>query len=210
LDVSASWLIPNLHDGHLTLSFSLALIDFTGRRPRVGLAPIELTPQSVSDIPEKGGTILGSSRGKQPTYSMVDFLAEQKINILLCTGGDGTLRGAQEIAKEVQTTQLILAEYLIHFADFLLVIMSALVIGKSVLVATHCLSSGVSIRPQLFNRSYSRPLSTVRSCSWCGFLKSSANTGSPVGPLAESPNMWGSISRGTGLSQSRSGSSFCF
>ena len=33
---------------------------------------------------------------------MVDFLAEQKINILLCIGGDGTLRGAQEIAKEVQ------------------------------------------------------------------------------------------------------------
>jgi 6-phosphofructokinase 1 len=33
---------------------------------------------------------------------MVDFLAEQKINILLCIGGDGRLRGAQEIAKEVQ------------------------------------------------------------------------------------------------------------
>ncbi len=33
---------------------------------------------------------------------MVDFLAEQKINILLCIGGDGTLRGEQEIAKEVQ------------------------------------------------------------------------------------------------------------
>ena len=31
---------------------------------------------------------------------MVDFLAEQKVNILLCIGGDGTLRGAQEIAKE--------------------------------------------------------------------------------------------------------------
>lgn len=68
--------------------------------PRVGLPPIELTPQSVSDIHEKGGTILGSSRGKQPTDSIADFLAEQKINILLCIGGDGTLRGAQDIAKE--------------------------------------------------------------------------------------------------------------
>jgi 6-phosphofructokinase 1 len=75
---------------------------YAGLNPRVGLRPSELTPRSVSDIHEKGGTILGSSRGQQPTYSMVDFLAEQKINILLCIGGDGTLRGAQEIAKEVQ------------------------------------------------------------------------------------------------------------
>jgi len=40
---------------------------FAGLNPKVGLAPIELTPQSVSDIHEKGGTVLGSSRGKQPT-----------------------------------------------------------------------------------------------------------------------------------------------
>ena len=74
---------------------------YEGLNPRVGLPPIELTPQSVSDIHEKGGTMLGSSRGKQPTDCMVDFLAEQKINILLCIGGDGTLRGAQDISKEV-------------------------------------------------------------------------------------------------------------
>jgi 6-phosphofructokinase 1 len=60
---------------------------YAGLNPKVGIPPIELTPQLVSDIHEKGGTILGSSRGKQPTYSMVDFLAEQKINILLCIGG---------------------------------------------------------------------------------------------------------------------------
>ena len=35
----------------------------------------------------------------------------------------------------VLTTQLVLADYLIHFADFMLVTMSALVVGKSVLVA---------------------------------------------------------------------------
>jgi 6-phosphofructokinase 1 len=40
---------------------------------------------------------------------MVDFLAEQRINILLCIGGDGTLRGAQEIAKEVQKRGLNIA-----------------------------------------------------------------------------------------------------
>ena len=35
----------------------------------------------------------------------------------------------------VLTTQLFLADYLIHFADFMLVTLSALVVGKSVLVA---------------------------------------------------------------------------
>jgi hypothetical protein len=37
----------------------------------------------------------------------------------------------------VLTTQLILSDYLIHFANFLLVTFSALVVGKAVLVANH-------------------------------------------------------------------------
>jgi len=35
----------------------------------------------------------------------------------------------------VLTTQLILADYLIHFANFMLVTMSALIVAKAVLVA---------------------------------------------------------------------------
>ncbi|HYZ72822.1 MAG TPA: ATP-dependent 6-phosphofructokinase, partial [Chthoniobacterales bacterium] len=82
---------------------------YAGLNPKIGLPPIELTPKSVSDIHEKGGTILGSSRGQQPSDAMAEFLVEQKINILLCIGGDGTLRGAQDIAKEVQGRGLKLA-----------------------------------------------------------------------------------------------------
>jgi hypothetical protein len=37
----------------------------------------------------------------------------------------------------VLTTQLILADYLIHFADFMLVTFSALIVGKAVLLANH-------------------------------------------------------------------------
>ena len=37
----------------------------------------------------------------------------------------------------VWTTQLILADYLIHFANFMLVTFSALIVGKAVLVANH-------------------------------------------------------------------------
>jgi 6-phosphofructokinase 1 len=82
---------------------------YAGLNPKIGLPPIELTPKSVSDIHEKGGTILGSSRGQQPSDIMAEFLVDQKINILLCIGGDGTLRGAQDIAKEVQSRGLKLA-----------------------------------------------------------------------------------------------------
>ena len=37
----------------------------------------------------------------------------------------------------VLTTQLILADYLIHFANFMIVTLSALIVGKAVLVANH-------------------------------------------------------------------------
>ena len=40
---------------------------------------------------------------------MAEFLVEEKINILLCVGGDSTLRGAQDVAKEVQRRGLNLA-----------------------------------------------------------------------------------------------------
>ena len=82
---------------------------YAGLNTEVGLPPIELTPQLVSDIHEQGGTVLGSSRGQQPTGRMVDFLIERHVDILFCIGGDGTLRGAQAIAAEVQKRNLNIA-----------------------------------------------------------------------------------------------------
>jgi 6-phosphofructokinase 1 len=40
---------------------------------------------------------------------MVDFMRKEKINILLCIGGDGTQRGAYEIFREVQRQKLPIA-----------------------------------------------------------------------------------------------------
>jgi 6-phosphofructokinase 1 len=40
---------------------------------------------------------------------MVDFLAREGINVLLCTGGDGTLRGARDIAQEALQRKLPIA-----------------------------------------------------------------------------------------------------
>ena len=75
---------------------------YEGLTYRFGHAPMELNPEAVSRIHEYGGTILGSSRGHQDISEMVDTLDRMNIGILFAIGGDGTLRGAQGIAEEVQ------------------------------------------------------------------------------------------------------------
>lgn len=62
----------------------------------------ELTPDSVKDIHEFGGTILGSSRGAQSVPKMVDTLQENSIDLLFTIGGDGTLKGANAIGEEIE------------------------------------------------------------------------------------------------------------
>jgi len=62
---------------------------------------IDLTPQVVSDINEHGGTILGSSRGEQDPAGVVDCLEQMGVNLLFVIGGDGTMRGAIEIVREI-------------------------------------------------------------------------------------------------------------
>ena len=75
---------------------------YEGLTYRFGHSPLELSPEAVSRIHEYGGTILGSSRGHQEISEMVDTLDRMNIGILFAIGGDGTLRGAQGIAEEVQ------------------------------------------------------------------------------------------------------------
>jgi 6-phosphofructokinase 1 len=74
---------------------------YEGLSPKYGHVPLELTPESVGAIHEMGGTILGSSRGNQDIGNMVDTLDRLNIGILFAIGGDGTLKGAQAIAREV-------------------------------------------------------------------------------------------------------------
>jgi 6-phosphofructokinase 1 len=62
---------------------------------------VELTPSVVSNIDEDGGTILGTSRGGQDPEEIVDCLERMNINALFVIGGDGTLRGAMQIAAAV-------------------------------------------------------------------------------------------------------------
>jgi 6-phosphofructokinase 1 len=74
---------------------------YEGLSHKYGHTPLDLTPEEVADIHEKGGTILGSSRGDQDVTDMVDTLERMNVGILFAIGGDGTLRGTHAIAQEV-------------------------------------------------------------------------------------------------------------
>jgi 6-phosphofructokinase 1 len=73
---------------------------YEGLVKRHGHTPVDLTPESVENIGDLGGTILGSSRGPQEPAEMVDRLEELGVGILFAIGGDGTLKGAGAIAGE--------------------------------------------------------------------------------------------------------------
>ncbi len=79
---------------------------FEGLTYRHGHTPLELTPELVSDIHTRGGTILGSSRGPQDVSEMVDTLDRMSVGMLFAIGGDGTLRGAQALAEEIRERNL--------------------------------------------------------------------------------------------------------
>jgi len=79
---------------------------YRGLIPEFNLEPMVLTAESVDDLHEYGGTILGSSRGRQDEERMVDTLVRMDINVLFCIGGDGTLRCAHDIVKVIKKRKL--------------------------------------------------------------------------------------------------------
>jgi 6-phosphofructokinase 1 len=74
--------------------------------PKYGHDVIDLIPDSVCDILDMGGSILGSSRGPQPIDEIVDSLERMNIAILFMIGGDGTLMAASKIADAIGERQL--------------------------------------------------------------------------------------------------------
>jgi 6-phosphofructokinase 1 len=69
--------------------------------PRYGYDMMQLTPNSVVNIHERGGVVIGSSRGPQDIEEIVDTLERMSIGIVFMIGGDGTLRAATSIADTV-------------------------------------------------------------------------------------------------------------
>ncbi len=68
--------------------------------------PVFLDVNEVADIHNLGGSYLGSSRGNVSAEKIVDSLLYYGIDILFTIGGDGTIRGAVEIANEIEKRNL--------------------------------------------------------------------------------------------------------
>ena len=67
---------------------------------------MDLKPETVVNIHEMGGSILGSSRGPQPIDEIVDSLERMNIGILFMIGGDGTLVAATRITDAITERNL--------------------------------------------------------------------------------------------------------
>ncbi len=79
---------------------------FQGLIPRYGHEVMELNFEMVKEIQDLGGSILASSRGEQDVGEMVDALERMNINIFFIIGGDGTMRAAEFITREVARRNL--------------------------------------------------------------------------------------------------------
>ncbi|MBK6919504.1 MAG: ATP-dependent 6-phosphofructokinase [Deltaproteobacteria bacterium] len=75
---------------------------FAGLDPAAGLEPLELTPDAVQHVHNRGGSMLGTSRGPRDIDTMLDRLGELGVDALLVVGGDGTMRGAHALAERAQ------------------------------------------------------------------------------------------------------------
>jgi 6-phosphofructokinase 1 len=75
---------------------------YGGLDPACGVEPVKITPQFIDGIHQKGGTILGSSRGPVDIGRAVDNLIARGVSILFTVGGDGTQRGANDLYQEAR------------------------------------------------------------------------------------------------------------
>ncbi|MBQ5400144.1 MAG: ATP-dependent 6-phosphofructokinase [Treponema sp.] len=75
-----------------------------------GYDTVELNPHNVDAIHKIGGSFLGTSRGGgDRTSDIVDAIQRLNINVMFIIGGDGTQRGALDIANEVERRGLKIA-----------------------------------------------------------------------------------------------------
>jgi 6-phosphofructokinase 1 len=83
---------------------------FRGLLPEYNLPAVDLNIDVVNDIHKLGGTILGSSRGGgDRVEDIVDSIERMNLNMLFIIGGDGSQKGALDIATEIERRGLKIA-----------------------------------------------------------------------------------------------------
>jgi 6-phosphofructokinase 1 len=75
---------------------------YAGLDPTTAAEPLLLSPEVVDSIHQKGGTILGTTRGPVDVGRAVDNLIRRGVDLLFTVGGDGTQRGAKALHEEAR------------------------------------------------------------------------------------------------------------
>jgi 6-phosphofructokinase 1 len=94
-------IVLELHYGYGVRNIFGVRYGLRGFIPRYGYDMMQLTPNAVVNIHDRGGVVIGSSRGPQDIEEIVDTLERMSIGIVFMIGGDGTLRAATSIADTV-------------------------------------------------------------------------------------------------------------
>jgi 6-phosphofructokinase 1 len=82
---------------------------FQGLDASQGIPPVSLGPEEVLHIHRQGGSFLGLSRGRRTAEAMVDTLVRDEVDVLFVIGGDGSMRGALALEKEIRVRGLAIA-----------------------------------------------------------------------------------------------------
>lgn len=107
-DVIRAIVMEAFHNYHVSAILGIRY-GLEGFIPRYGHEVVELTPETVSDIHQFGGTVLGSSRGPQLQEEIVDALERMNVNLLFVIGGDGSMKAIKRIDEEVRKRNLRIA-----------------------------------------------------------------------------------------------------
>ncbi len=76
---------------------------YRGLLPEYAFEDLALDPDVVDDIAGVGGSILGTSRGGgESTAKIADSIERLNLSVLFTIGGDGTQKGALQIARELE------------------------------------------------------------------------------------------------------------
>jgi len=102
-------IVMELHHGYKVPSVLGIRFGLEGFIPKYEHEILKLTPSYVSEIHTFGGTILGTSRGPQSSEEIVDTLERLNINILFVLGGDGSMKAAHAIDKEIKKRKKVIS-----------------------------------------------------------------------------------------------------